>query len=188
MSAHIRVTRQGKAGSSERERGFSLSSAPAPLPSYDSLRDGNLRQYFETSSVQRLLQKGGWVDKGGRIVDLDKFKGKLNIIEQEFKYAEKTEFWRLKEEEEMRRAIQMKRERALMEAKRRDRARRIKEENSIRKSLISAVRNQAAHDIAKTSVDLHPEGGYDSVGGGAQSARGRVENSGGFFVTQAPGE
>jgi hypothetical protein len=82
MAAHVRVTRQGKAGSSERERGFSLSSAPAPLPSYDSLRDGNLRQYFETSSVQRLLQRSGWVDKVGRIVDLDKFKGKLNIIEQ----------------------------------------------------------------------------------------------------------
>jgi hypothetical protein len=41
-----------------------------------------LRQYFETSSVQRLLQRSGWVDKSGRIVDLDKFKGKLNIIEQ----------------------------------------------------------------------------------------------------------
>ena len=83
MAAHVRVSRrEGKAGSSERERGFSLSSAPAPLPSYDSLRDGNLRQYFETSSVQRLLQRSGWVDKSGRIVDLDKFKGKLNIIEQ----------------------------------------------------------------------------------------------------------
>jgi hypothetical protein len=32
---------------------------------------------------------------------------KLNIIEQEFKYAEKTEFWRMKEEEEMRRTIQV---------------------------------------------------------------------------------
>jgi hypothetical protein len=169
----------------ERERGFSLSSAPAPLPTYDSLRDSNLRQYFETSAVQRLLQRNGWVDKTGRIVDLDKFKGKLNIIEQEFKYAEKTEFWRLKEEEEMRRAIQMKRERALLEAKRKERARRIKEENSIRKSLISAVRNQAAHDIAKASVDLHPGGGYDAAA--PESARGRME-TGSFFMTQGQGE
>ena len=54
-----------------------MSSAPAPLRTYDSLRDSNLRQYFETSAVQRLLQRNGWVDKTGRIVDLDKFKGKL---------------------------------------------------------------------------------------------------------------
>ena len=35
------------------------------------------------------------------------YRSKLNIIEQEFKYAEKTEFWRMKEEEEMRRTIQV---------------------------------------------------------------------------------
>jgi hypothetical protein len=34
------------------------------------------------------------------------FRAKLNIIEQEFKYAEKTEKWRIGEEEEMRRSIQ----------------------------------------------------------------------------------
>jgi hypothetical protein len=34
-------------------------------------------------------------------------RAKLNIIEQEFKYAEKTEFWRMKEEEDMRRTIQV---------------------------------------------------------------------------------
>ena len=68
-------------------------------------------------------------------------RSKLNIIEQEFKYAEKTEFWRLKEEEEMRRTIQVKRERALLDAKRIEKARRIREENRIRKGIISAVRN-----------------------------------------------
>ena len=68
-------------------------------------------------------------------------RGKLNIIEQEFKYAEKTEFWRLKEEEEMRRTIQVKRERALIDAKKIERARRIREENRIRKGIISAVKN-----------------------------------------------
>ena len=81
-------------------------------------------------------------------------RSKLNIIEQEFKYAEKTEFWRLKEEEEMRRTIQMKRERALTEAKRIERARRIKEENCIRRGIISAVKNQPSADSAHQMLDM----------------------------------
>ena len=53
----------------------------------------------------------GWLNKAlalfavGDMLSLN--SSKLNIIEQEFKYAEKTEFWRMKEEEEMRRTIQV---------------------------------------------------------------------------------
>jgi hypothetical protein len=82
-------------------------------------------------------------------------RSKLNIIEQEFKYAEKTEFWRLKEEEEMRRTIQVKRERALLDCKRIERARRIKEENRIRKGIISAVKNQPSADGAHQLLDMY---------------------------------
>ena len=77
------------------------------------------------------------------------------MIEQEFKYAEKTEFWRLKEEEEMRRTIQVKREQALLDAKRIERARRIKEENRIRKGIISAVKNQPSADGAHQMLDMY---------------------------------
>ena len=42
------------------------------------------------------------IDRNGRVIDLEKNKGKLHIIEQEFKAAERIEFWRQKEEEEMR--------------------------------------------------------------------------------------
>jgi hypothetical protein len=82
-------------------------------------------------------------------------RSKLNIIEQEFKYAEKTEFWRLKEEEDMRRTIQVKREQALLDAKRIERARRIKEENRIRKGIISAVKNQPSSDNAHQLLDMY---------------------------------
>jgi hypothetical protein len=58
----------------ERETRFTLSGAPAPLPTYDALRDVNLRQYFESKTVQRLLQQKGWVDKTGKIIDLDKYR------------------------------------------------------------------------------------------------------------------
>ena len=42
------------------------------------------------------------IDKDGRVIDLERNKGKLKIIEQEFKSAERIEHWRQKEEEEMR--------------------------------------------------------------------------------------
>eukprot|EP00277_Geminigera_cryophila_P016659 CAMPEP_0179437432 /NCGR_PEP_ID=MMETSP0799-20121207/21328_1 /TAXON_ID=46947 /ORGANISM="Geminigera cryophila, Strain CCMP2564" /LENGTH=189 /DNA_ID=CAMNT_0021218369 /DNA_START=145 /DNA_END=714 /DNA_ORIENTATION=+ len=185
--AKVKVIRRGRLTTEERERGFSLGTAPAPLPSYDALRDGNLRQYFESKTVQKFLQGSGWIDKEGRIVDLDKFRSKLNIIEQEFKYAEKTEFWRLKEEEEMRRTIQMKRERALTEAKRIERARRIKEENRIRKGIISAVKNQPSADSAHQMLDMTkqlsapPE--FTQVS--RESGEDEEAGGGGFFVTQA---
>ena len=72
--AKVKVIRRGRLTREERERGFALNSAPAPLPTYDALRDGNLRQYFESKTVQTFLQSSGWIDKEGRIVDLDKFR------------------------------------------------------------------------------------------------------------------
>ena len=72
--AKVKVIRRGRLTREERERGFALNSASAPLPSYDALRDGNLRQYFESKTVQTFLQSSGWIDKEGRIVDLDKFR------------------------------------------------------------------------------------------------------------------
>lgn len=70
-----KLSARGKARSiTERETGFSISSAPAPLPTYDALRDVNLRQHFESRGVQRFLQQKGWVDKTGKIIDLDKYR------------------------------------------------------------------------------------------------------------------
>mmetsp|Transcript_24403 Transcript_24403/g.79711 ORF Transcript_24403/g.79711 Transcript_24403/m.79711 type:complete len:159 (-) Transcript_24403:635-1111(-) len=157
----------------------------------------------------------GWVDKEGKIVDLDKFRGKLNIIEQEFKYAEKTEFWRLKEEEEMRRTHQARRERALEEAKKLERANRIREENRIRRGIISAVKNQSSHELKKLTHDIgktkvvesgkdeqEKEGrreqeqekekeGYDEDFSPEEDVHEDTEEAdeaGGFFVTQHPGD
>jgi hypothetical protein len=116
------------------------------------------------------------------------FRSKLNIIEQEFKYAEKTEFWRLKEEEEMRRTIQIKRERALEDAKRIERARRIKEENRIRRGIISAVKNipssDGTHQLLDMTKQAAPPPSFTQVKK-EEAVRGAVTGGGGFFVTQA---
>lgn len=48
------------------------------------------------------LYRTGQIDANGRVIDLDKNKSKLAILEREFKEAEKTEEKRQREELEMR--------------------------------------------------------------------------------------
>lgn len=111
-----------------REAGFDTNTANDKLPKYNALFDSNLRHFFENRNVQTHLYKTGlvsvrwavgwtfgcacsscdvsccvWqIDRGGRIIDLDRNKAKLAIIEQEFTNAQKEEEARLREEEEMR--------------------------------------------------------------------------------------
>ena len=49
------------------------------------------------------------IDKIGRVIDLDKMKSKLHIIEKEFLRAEKIERDKQRDEEEVRRQIRTKR-------------------------------------------------------------------------------
>eukprot|EP00294_Goniomonas_avonlea_P017425 CAMPEP_0114553576 /NCGR_PEP_ID=MMETSP0114-20121206/7738_1 /TAXON_ID=31324 /ORGANISM="Goniomonas sp, Strain m" /LENGTH=134 /DNA_ID=CAMNT_0001738541 /DNA_START=212 /DNA_END=616 /DNA_ORIENTATION=+ len=105
----------------------------------------------------------GWVDKEGRIVDLDKHKSKLSIIEQEFKYAEKSEYWRMKEEEDMRRVIQAKRHRALEEAKRAERLARLKEERRVRQSIIRAMQLSKSVGAVSLPAIKHGKPGNDQM-------------------------
>merc|ERR550514_1141612 len=100
----------------ECEKGFNTSSAPSEVPEYNSLYDQDLRHYFDNRRTQKFLYKSGLIDREGRVIDQEKNKSKLFIIEQEFKHAEKEEFWRLKEEAEFRRRIQIKRHEALEQA------------------------------------------------------------------------
>ena len=86
-----------------REEGFDLNSVPhAKLKPYNALHDPNMRHYFENPNVQRHLYKSGQIDRHGRVIDLDKSKSKVHILEREFKEAEKIEQLRLREEMEMR--------------------------------------------------------------------------------------
>ena len=87
----------------KREEGFDIVSIPhAKLNEYSALHDPNMRHYFENPKVQRLLYETGQIDKHGRVIDLNRNKAKLNILEREFKKAEEAEAARIKEEEEMR--------------------------------------------------------------------------------------
>jgi hypothetical protein len=86
-----------------REKGFSLTGLQAVrLREYNALFDPNMRHFFETKQNQYYLYRTGQIDSNGRVIDLDKSKSKLSILEREFKEAEKIEDRRQKEEMEMR--------------------------------------------------------------------------------------
>ena len=101
-----------------RENGFdSRFGVSANLTSYNALYDPNMRHFFENSTVQAHLYRTGQIDRAGRVIDLDKNKSKLHIIEKEFDHAEREEELRQREEMEMRRRVQLKRHQALDKAR-----------------------------------------------------------------------
>jgi hypothetical protein len=86
-----------------REEGFDLNSiSQSKLSEYSALHDPNMRHYFENPNVQRLLYQSGQIDRHGRVINLEKNKSKLQILEREFKDAERMEERKIKEEMEMR--------------------------------------------------------------------------------------
>lgn len=87
----------------KKESGFTLGNVnTVRLNSYNALFDPNMRHYFENKHTQYLLYKTGQIDQHGRVIDLEKNKSKLFILEKEFAAAEKLEEQRQKEEMEMR--------------------------------------------------------------------------------------
>ena len=107
---------------------------------YNALRDPNMRHYFENRSVQTHLYKTGQIDKAGRVIDLERNKSKFHIIEQEFKAAERLEYWRKKEEAEMRHRVQQKRHEALSRSRRAEKLLKMKEDRRIRQEIVRAAR------------------------------------------------
>ena len=86
-----------------REEGFDLNSlSSSKLTEYHALNDSNMRHYFENPNIQRLLYQTGQIDRHGRVINLEKNKAKLHILEREFNNAEKIEERKLKEEYDMR--------------------------------------------------------------------------------------
>ena len=68
-----------------------------------------MRHFFENQKVQSHLYKTGQIDRHGRVIDLDKNKSKIHILEREFERAELIETRRQADEMEMRYRVQRKR-------------------------------------------------------------------------------
>lgn len=87
----------------KREKGFNLNNLQSvKLNEYNALFDPNMRHFFESKNNQYLLYKTGQIDSHGRVIDLEKNKSKMHILEREFHEAEKLEEKRYREEMEMR--------------------------------------------------------------------------------------
>jgi hypothetical protein len=99
-----------------------------------------MRHFFENSIVQSHLYRTGQIDKAGRVIDLDRNKSKLCIIEKEFSHAEAMEEIRQRDEAEMRRRVQLKRAQALEKARKEERLIRMKADRKIRQEIVLATR------------------------------------------------
>ena len=87
----------------KKEKGFDMNNLQSfKLKEYNALHDPNMRHFFESKNNQMLLYRTGQIDKHGRVIDYEKNKSKLNILEREFKEAERVESKRITEEQEMR--------------------------------------------------------------------------------------
>lgn len=76
--------------------------------------------YYEKRTVRKRMVQKGFMDESGRTFNIDKKKGAINVVEQEFKKAEKEVQTRSLEEKELRRRIQAHR-RAILEKEQRER-------------------------------------------------------------------
>mmetsp|Transcript_4992 Transcript_4992/g.7626 ORF Transcript_4992/g.7626 Transcript_4992/m.7626 type:complete len:170 (+) Transcript_4992:184-693(+) len=128
----------------QREEGFDLNSIPhAKLKEYSALHDPNMRHYFENPNVQRLLYQSGQIDRHGRVINLEKNKSKLQILDREFRDAERLEQRRLKEEMEMRYRVQRKRFQQLEDAQKQDLMTKLKADRELSKEILSTIRSTA---------------------------------------------
>ena len=106
---------------------------------YNALHDPNMRHYFENRGVQNLLFSSGQIDKHGRVINLDRQKAKLNILEREFRAAQKIEERRQQEEMDMRYRVQKKRFEELERSRKEEAILRIKQQKEIGKEIVGII-------------------------------------------------
>jgi hypothetical protein len=121
------------------EDGFVTSVTHEKIPRYQSLQDTALSKFYEHRRVQEHLLQMGLIDHDGHVIDLDKHKSKLNIIEQEFAKAEKEEDLKAREERDMRKRVQKKRHDALELARVQRRMAQMKEDRAIQRQIGAAA-------------------------------------------------
>ena len=180
-----RQRRKQKREAKGRESGFNMRFTQEKVPEYNALYDANLRHYFENRTIQTNLYNNGLIDREGRVIDMDKNKAKLAIIEQEFKHAERAEYWRMKEEEDMRKRVQKKRHDALEASRRAEQLAKMKEDARIRKDILRAAREavQVPKPVTKASRARRRKK-KEQRRAASQSPDG---GGGGFFITDASG-
>lgn len=155
----------------------------------------------------------GQIDRSGHVIDIDRHKGKVNIIEQEFASVEREEEERRREEEDIRRRVRVKRHEAIEHAQRAARMAKIREDRRIRSEIIRIARgelllgtgspaNSASHASLRASEKAYGQSGRptnraarpragepaagSSASGGALRTAGRHATSAAALSTLGP--
>ena len=92
----------------EREEGFDLRFS-CSVPEYNALRDANMRYYFESPTVQEHLLETGQVDECGRILDRERRRSRLHVVESEIARAERRQRSLEREEDHARSLVRQER-------------------------------------------------------------------------------
>jgi hypothetical protein len=115
------------------------------------------------------------IDRNGRVINLERARGKLHIIEQEFKQAEHSQQWREKEEAGVRQRVQAARHAALDRARREAQIARLKEDRRMRGDIVRASNEAQGLQAAATAAAAARRcttaaGGARTRGGGSVSS------------------
>lgn len=128
-----------------KEKDFDLSSSPVVprIPPYNALVDPNMCHFFENRNIQELLMKTGQIDYSGRVMEHERNKFKLTILEKEFARAEEQQRRRLDEENMIRYRIQRKRIIELENSRKLALIGRVKREKEFSREILSTARFSA---------------------------------------------
>jgi sigma54-dependent transcription regulator len=128
-----------------REEAFNLRVGDSyQRNEYNALFDPNMRHYFENRKVQDHLYKTGQIDRHGRVIDHEKSKSKMVILEREFAEAQKVEQKRVKEEMEMRYRVQKKRFDDLENIRKQELLQKVRADREIGRQIVSILRSSTA--------------------------------------------
>jgi hypothetical protein len=161
-----KVHREPKDVLRQKESGWQMNDlGKVKLKEYSSLYDPNMRHFFENKKVQQHLYLTGQIDRHGRVIDLDKNKGKLHVLEREFERAEQIEELRQKDELEMRYRVQRKRFNELERVRKEEILHKLKHDRELSKAIINTMRSSTNSSVS--SKMKSPAGllkGPDSLG------------------------
>jgi len=138
----------------KKEKGWEMGNLnTVKLKEYNSLYDPNMRHFFENKKVQTLLYSTGQIDRHGRVIDLDKNKSKLHVLEREFQKAETIEERRQKDELEMRYRVQRKRFNELERVRNDEILHKLKHDRELSKEIINTMRSSASNSVANSKTN-----------------------------------
>lgn len=148
------------------ETGFAMGNLNVvKLREYNSLHDPNMRHFFENQKVQSHLYKTGQIDRHGRVIDLDKNKSKIHILEREFERAELIETRRQTDEMEMRYRVQRKRFEELERVRKEEVLHKLKHDRMLSKEMITTMRSSTSGGLPKPKKTTKKKNAPLAIGG-----------------------